>query len=337
MPQISSIFVRKMLEQAPPELDRRALLSICGLKEEQLRQTAIQVAAPAYYTMLERVAGAYQGKPDFHIRQTSTMKCEDLGAVGLAFKVAPTLRDSLNRLSRYMRLIVRIQTFELRDTPQLTELYMSRPMPQSIGARLSYEASVCTIVAIMREASGFPIAPVRALLRQAPEGDRLALERHLQCDVEFEADKDALFFSAVDLLRGNRLSDEGISTFFETQLDESLESLSDQLQLAEKVLHWVKNVLSEGPVTIAMAASAFGMSPRTLQRSLSSEGWTFNTLVERARRSLAEQLLEDPNRPLADVAFMTGFSEQSTFSRAFRRWYGVTPGTFRSTAGAHST
>ena len=55
----------------------------------------------------------------------------------------------------------------------------------------------------------------------------------------------------------------------------------------------------------------------------------FQELVDESRRQLAERLLRGSDYPLAEVAFLTGFSEQSAFTRAFRRWAGQTPRSFR--------
>jgi len=71
------------------------------------------------------------------------------------------------------------------------------------------------------------------------------------------------------------------------------------------------------------------MSGRTLQRRLSDRGYSFQKVVDEARRELAERLLKGTEYPLAEVAFLTGFSEQSAFNRAFKRWAGQTPRSFR--------
>ena len=71
------------------------------------------------------------------------------------------------------------------------------------------------------------------------------------------------------------------------------------------------------------------MSGRTLQRRLSEQGYSFQNLVDESRRQLAEQLLQQTDYSLAEVSFMTGFSEQSAFTRAFKRWAGQTPRSFR--------
>ena len=71
------------------------------------------------------------------------------------------------------------------------------------------------------------------------------------------------------------------------------------------------------------------MSGRTLQRRLSEQGHSYQGLVDEARRRLAGSLLRETNYSLAEIAFMTGFAEQSSFTRAFKRWAGQTPRSYR--------
>jgi len=73
-----------------------------------------------------------------------------------------------------------------------------------------------------------------------------------------------------------------------------------------------------------------GMSERTLQRRLASEGSTFNGLLEEARRTIAISYLADRKLAAYEVSFLLGYAEPSTFFRAFKRWTGKTPQEYRA-------
>ncbi|MEM9740777.1 MAG: helix-turn-helix transcriptional regulator, partial [Pseudomonadota bacterium] len=107
----------------------------------------------------------------------------------------------------------------------------------------------------------------------------------------------------------------------------------DDAGLEQRVRIAVSQTLSEGVPTVSDIASHLGMSARTLQRRLSHKGSSFQQLVDHARRHLAEQLLRDTNYSLSEVAFLTGFAEQSGFTRAFKRWAGQTPRSYRLGGG----
>jgi len=95
------------------------------------------------------------------------------------------------------------------------------------------------------------------------------------------------------------------------------------------VRNQIAQSLSQGIPTVSKIASCFGMSSRTLQRRLSARGYSFHNLVDESRRELAERLLRETAYPLVEIAFLTGFSEQSAFNRSFQRWAGQTPRSFR--------
>ena len=74
-----------------------------------------------------------------------------------------------------------------------------------------------------------------------------------------------------------------------------------------------------------------GMSNRTLTRRLRENGVTFRDIIQKTQERVAKDLLTNTGHSIAEIAFETGFSEQSTFSRAFKRWTGLTPIEFRNT------
>ena len=130
----------------------------------------------------------------------------------------------------------------------------------------------------------------------------------------------------------NRLGDESIASFFDRHLEQELASLPDEDELEHKVRRAVSEKLSEGVPTLTEIATALGMGARTLQRRLSDKDQSFQGLVDLARRELAQQLLLETDYSLAEIAFLTGFSEQSGFTRAFKRWSGQTPRSYRLAA-----
>ena len=70
-------------------------------------------------------------------------------------------------------------------------------------------------------------------------------------------------------------------------------------------------------------------SERTLHRRLAAEGTSFQRLLDDTRRELAQHYLGQRNLSLADIAYLLGFSDQSSFFRAARRWFGSSPRDYR--------
>lgn len=102
-----------------------------------------------------------------------------------------------------------------------------------------------------------------------------------------------------------------------------------RIDLAGRVRRVVADTLSDRVPTLSAVASDIGLGPRTLQRRLSDSGHSFQGIVDLARKELALRLLRETELGLAEIAFLTGFSEQSGFTRAFKRWAGQTPRSYR--------
>jgi len=130
----------------------------------------------------------------------------------------------------------------------------------------------------------------------------------------------------------NRLGDATIVSFFDRHLEQQLASQKSDRSLELRVRRAISNILSEGVPTVSSISSELAMSARTLQRRLSEEGHSFQSIVDAARKELAERLLAETDYSLLEVAFLTGFSEQSGFTRAFKRWAGETPRSYRLSA-----
>ena len=101
---------------------------------------------------------------------------------------------------------------------------------------------------------------------------------------------------------------------------------------ATQVRRLIARALPSGSASQERIASQLYRSASTLQRQLSAEGTSFRSLLQETRQGLAEQYLKEGRQSQAEIAFMVGFSDQSNFARAFRRWTGMSPGEFRSVA-----
>jgi AraC-like DNA-binding protein len=106
----------------------------------------------------------------------------------------------------------------------------------------------------------------------------------------------------------------------------------DQDNLAQRVKATILDQLPSGNVTDESVSRDLYMSARKLQRQLESAGTTFYTLLNETRVDLAKKFLRDQGTSMTEIAYLLGFSENSAFSRAFKRWMGVSPSQYRKSA-----
>lgn len=329
MGQITSLFLHKVIRQVDKALDRAALLASAGVDPQAPVDPAVMVTDTDYYAVLERIAREDPQALDLPLRVGATMRCSDYGAFGLAFKSALDLRGSYLRAQRYARVLTSVTRYTLEAAAEGALLQLHREGERRLGLRLSNEASIASVVAISQEVSTARFRPLRVWFRHPAPVSIGAHEGHFGCPVRFGADRDAILVSAQSLQTANRVGDSGISQFFDSHLEETLSKLDDAASLERRVRIEISRALSQGIPKISDVAGRLGLSGRTLQRRLSQRGHSFRALVDLSRRELAERLLRETAYPLAEVAFLTGFSEQSAFNRAFKRWAGQTPRSYR--------
>jgi AraC-like DNA-binding protein len=105
-----------------------------------------------------------------------------------------------------------------------------------------------------------------------------------------------------------------------------------QEHITKQVKAIIVDQLPSGNVTDESVSRVMNMSSRKLQRQLEIAGTTFNTLLNEIRQDLAKKYLREQQVCMTEIAFLLGFSESSAFSRAFKRWMGVTPSEYRKAA-----
>ena len=329
MGQITSLFAWKVIRQVDPSVDRKALLAPLGIDPDGEVDPSVMVADTDYYAFFEEAARADPAGIALPLRTGASMQCDEYGAFGLAWKSALNLRGSWERAERYARVLTSVAFYKVEASADGTYFHLRRDGERNLGLRLSNEATIASAFAISQQVTTQPLVPKGVFFRHAAPESTEFHEAHFGCPVLFGADRDAILVDPAVLLTPNRQGDASIAKFFDTHLESELEKLADDSSLDQRVRIQVSQALSEGVPKISEIAGRLGMSGRTLQRRLADRGYTFQDLVDESRRQLAERLLSQTSYPLAEISFLTGFSEQSAFNRAFKRWAGQTPRSFR--------
>jgi AraC-like DNA-binding protein len=328
MGYVTSLFARKVVAAAGDAVDGAALLRGAGIDPDGPWDPKVMLADGAYYDLLERIATQIDAT-DLPLRTGASMRLDEYGALGLAFKAATTLGGSYARVERYARLWTSVVEYELRPDPDGTLFILHRAGERRLGLRLSNEATLASAISLARQVSPVPVTPVQVLVRHRVPGSAGAHEAWFGCPVHFDADLDAILFSPETLAQTNILGDEGISRYLVSHLDAELSEIAPEIPLVSRAKDAIAQALNEGSPRMADIARRLGLSARSFHRRLSEHGLSFQTLTEETRRDLAIGLLRDERHSLAEIAFLTGFAEQSSFTRAFKRWVGQTPASYR--------
>ncbi len=331
---ISVVFVHKALDvlaELTPVTseERKALFGLVSVDPQAPIDPKQMISDTQFFDLLERLVDAYPSGRAVPVLMGASMRCDDYGAFGLAFKSAPDLAGSYRRVERYGKVVTSIANFRLVEEPNRAAFEVIPGDSPRLGLTMTNELAVAAATSISREVSQLPFTPLRVEFMHGAPSNNEHQETHFQCPIIYGAKRDALIVDGAALIAPNLLGDGSIAAFFDTHLDRELEDVPTPLGLANDVLEAIREVLSEGVPTLAQTAMRLGMSSRTLQRRLSTDNQAYQELVVEARKSLAQGLLTNTDYALAEVAFLTGFSDQSTFTRAFKRWSGKTPAGYR--------
>ncbi|MBS7670650.1 AraC family transcriptional regulator [Croceicoccus gelatinilyticus] len=327
--EVSSLFSAKALAQVDGDLAERALGQL-GLDREVITTPANRVPVEQHHALFEALAQTEQPDISFHMRTSGSMRLEDFGLLGLTMRSAPTLRRSIERLDRYARLFNPYSVFAFAEHGTDGWWTNTRTVATE-GGRLSNEAALGTLLTLWRDANGSDLTPARVQFMHQPVGSIEPLRAHFRCPITYGAPFDAIVLRGEDLDRQNRVGDQHIWDFLRANLEQSL-GVTEEDGVDREVVICVANALSDGVPRLQDVARDLGIGSRTLQRRLAERGHSYQSLVDEARREVALRLVAEGRQSLVEVAFLTGFAEQSSFTRAFKRWSGKTPRAFREEA-----
>ena len=308
-------------------VDVPALLRESGIDPASLRDSTARLSSSAGDRVVAK-AGAVVPDPAFALRAARCWHPSHLGALGHAWLASSTLRTGLQRLERYGRILGERPQFKLTSTREgLRFTYDHRrrnPVLQAIGA----DFALSLIVDMCRMNYGAALRPVAVRLSRAKPGDPEPWKHHYGCPVHFGAGEDSFLLSL-------RVADEVLPTA-NRQLAGTLDSVLagqlaalDRNNIPARCKAALLEQLTSGEISEGGMAKALHMSRRTLQRKLADASLSYQKLVDDTRRDLALRYLEDPHQSMTDITFRLGFSAQSAFNRAFRRWTGTSPSAYR--------
>lgn len=169
---------------------------------------------------------------------------------------------------------------------------------------------------------------------QSPVTDIGAYEEVFGCPVENQAETSEIVFDASLVKQPIVNADPHLLHFLTPIAEEILTFLPRRGGVLSEVQSCILAVLRNGDPSLEGVAAKLNVSTRTLQRRLEAEGTSFAALLDEARQVAAFRYLRDPRISITETALLVGFSEPSTFYRAFKRWTGKTPAEYRRSLAA---
>lgn len=229
---------------------------------------------------------------------------------------------------RYLRVVHDGGTIRLETNGDEARIFL-RPIRPIYLPRHAREYMIASMLERGRRISGERWNP-RVVRFEHPEPADTTLHRKIfQAPLEFGCSASELLFDRAILDRPVVTADPALHAVIARYAEKLIERLPRLDSPTDRVRQSVTRMLRDGVPEIERVARDLGTSVRSLQRMLSAERLTFRHLTDDVRRELAVRYVNERRLTLLEIAFTLGFSDSTTFHRAFRRWTGHAPGEFR--------
>jgi len=256
------------------------------------------------------------GDDCFGLRFGNALSLDQCGAWGKAVKEAPTLRAALGVVCRRMNMLHTGTKVELYEDSRRTLLSFRFVGRTHEDPRHYLEGSLAVVRKVVQLAEAGAVSvcfehdrPPRVSELEPVLGARIAFNRPTNGVTVETARLDEPLSKSTTTTHGPM---------------EAL-ALSACEDLVQAVVQAIAKLIPYGWLTIQSTAAAVGLQVRTLERRLDKWGVPYKTLLDEVRRARALELMRTGGHSMTDIALLLGYSEQAHFTRAFRRWTGMSP------------
>jgi AraC-like DNA-binding protein len=315
-------------------IDRGELLAAAALTAAQVDDPDGRLPGDAVSTLWD-AALKRSGEPDLGLRIALAVPFGAYRVIDFLAASAATVGEGLIRVARYFPLINSALGWEIAEEESSVRVALVHPTIPGALPRAYAEYALAVTVLHCRHASGFdwPLLDVAFEFEALPSSEEHV--RVFGCPVRFGQRRSAFQISRATWEHPSRAPSTELLRTLEEHADRMIAKLRAESHVSAEVARFLAEELRGGEPSLSRIARRMAMSPRTLQRRLDLEKTSFADILDYTRRQFAKAYLEEPNLALAEIAYLLGFSEQSAFTRAFHRWYGMSPGRHRSGHAEH--
>ncbi|MEH6800419.1 MAG: AraC family transcriptional regulator ligand-binding domain-containing protein [Halopseudomonas sabulinigri] len=289
------------------------------------RAPADLVPMPLWQSMLAQAVALQPEQPAPALQIGAQIQPRHVGVLGYLLLACSNLAEGMAAYQRYERLFYGDDLVQMSSSA--TDVTLAWPAQASTG-ELADSVAIAALLSLLRRLLDTPPVPLRVcFVFPEPPDEKVVVAYHdfFACPVHFSVDSTQVVFPTSVLTLPLPRSDPSVRRLLDRQAQAALLALPESDAFARALQQCMLRLLPEGALNLSQVAEELHVSVRSLQRRLDARGQNWRQLLDRLRQQLAQQYLADPALLLSDIALLLGFSEQSAFNRAFRRWSGETP------------
>lgn len=258
------------------------------------------------------------------------------GFLGYAAMSSPNLGTAIHTVLSYLNTRTSLFTVGLQQVPELKMVYLEL-VPQTNDAQMSRFITELAITHLTKMRAfllncATPCSKIELAYEKPSYGDDY--QELFQTEVVFNTKSSKLWVQAEELDFPLSFADDVSYQLAKTQLQEIVKTLTLEENLASKI----KAILLKynlHQISMEEIASELCMTSRTMRRHLQRQEITYQELLDEVREQKAKAFLLDNSISMTEISFLLGFHDTSNFSKAFKRWTGVTPSEYREQHGIH--
>ncbi len=337
-PMMAAGFVAGLLEYTVSRgADRSALLAACGLDAADLADQDRRVPVAAYQALIAAGMTA-TGDTALLVRHTLESRLETMSVVGQIVHSSASLPHSIAQLNRYLHLMAEVNLPDGRDRFEILdqdgEVWIVDHAVVTGPAYIATEASFARFISEFRRSFPDQTFELALEVTHPPPPHADEYPELFRVPVRFEAGRNALRIDPVWLSAETAFEPGNAYAFgvFTRHADALLDELGRQETIRARIEERILPELHRGALSMDALARDLGMSRQTLYRRLKDEGTSFAEIHDDLRRRMAMDYLTAQKVSVNETAYLLGFSEASSFVRAFKRWTGQSPTAYRDTA-----
>ena len=309
---------------------KRQLLASAGLTPEDLEDPLRSLPLNSVIKLFD-IASKRLGDPCFGVNISENVVPGGAGLLSQLVLRAPDVKAGLQLMAQFAPIFMtQLKSgFVIEDGVG----YASWRYPDSVStSRIQFNIYIVSlIVRRLIFAIGQDWRPLAVTFdHRAPDCDQSVMQNLFGSRIRFEQPSTSISVDAKSLTAPMPSADPVMLAMFLDLAKRWIdEARKDVPSMASATRSEIAVKLSSGNASLDRIAAAMGQSPRKLQWRLSQAGTTFEAELNEVREDMARHLLLDTNRQISDIAMELGYGEASAFTRAAKRWFGMSPRAFR--------
>jgi len=307
--------------------DQDAIFIRNKIDPANLRNTETRIPLPTRDRLFADILKT-TGDPCFLLKTTEHWHPSNIGPLGYAWLVSSSLRDALSRLNRYIQTATSTHKFDYKEEADAFNIIIIEKVTNPPELHIQ-ELVVAILLHMIRVSLHRPFCPTRITFTGDHTDCFDYFKVTLNCPVVEHADQTLLQLPINVIDEPLAYGNDDMAKLTDQSLVNHLAKL-DKKDMVNQVKSHLLLLLSSGDFSEEKIASKLNMSTSKLQRVLAEKETSYRQLLLETREELAEQYLLDRNLSLTEIAFLLGYAEAGSFSRAYKQWTGRTPSETRS-------